>query len=58
MVMSPAGLGPENNCAGEGQQELQTTDPSERLLRKEYDRKCLVEKILIVSLKGLVAKKK
>jgi hypothetical protein len=30
MVMSPAGLGPENDCAGEDQQELQTTDPSSR----------------------------
>jgi hypothetical protein len=28
MVMSPAGLGPEKDCAGEDQQ--QTTDPSSR----------------------------
>jgi hypothetical protein len=27
MVMNPAGLGPENDCAGEDQQHLQTTDP-------------------------------
>jgi hypothetical protein len=30
MVMSPAGLGPENDCAGEDQKQLQTTDPSSR----------------------------
>jgi hypothetical protein len=28
MVMSLAGFGPENGCAGEGQQQLQTTDTS------------------------------
>jgi hypothetical protein len=28
MAMSPAGLGPENNCAGEDQQLLQTTGPA------------------------------
>jgi hypothetical protein len=28
MVMSPAGLEPENDCAGEAQQQLQTTDTS------------------------------
>jgi hypothetical protein len=28
VVTSPAGLGPENDCAGEGQQQLYTTDPS------------------------------
>jgi hypothetical protein len=27
MVASPKGLGPENLCAGEDQQQLQTTDP-------------------------------
>jgi hypothetical protein len=31
MVASPKALGPENDCAGEGQQELQTIDPSFRL---------------------------
>jgi hypothetical protein len=30
MVASPKGLGPENDCADEGQQQLQTTDPSSR----------------------------
>jgi hypothetical protein len=30
MVASPTGLGPENDCAGEGQQQLYTTDPSSR----------------------------
>jgi hypothetical protein len=30
MVMSPAALGPENYCAGEDQQQMQTTDPSSR----------------------------
>jgi hypothetical protein len=28
--MSPVGLGPENDCAGEDQQQLQTTEPSSR----------------------------
>jgi hypothetical protein len=27
MVASPKGLGPENDCAGEVQQQLQKTDP-------------------------------
>jgi hypothetical protein len=30
VVMSPAGFGPENDCTGEDQQQLQTTDPSSR----------------------------
>jgi hypothetical protein len=30
MVMSPAGLGPVNACAGEDQQQLQMTDLSSR----------------------------
>jgi hypothetical protein len=30
MATSPAGLGPKNDCAGEDQQQLQTTDPSSR----------------------------
>jgi hypothetical protein len=30
MVMSPAGLGPEDDYAGEDQQQLKTTDPSPR----------------------------
>jgi hypothetical protein len=31
MVASPIGLEPQNDCAGEDQQQLQTTDPSFRL---------------------------
>jgi hypothetical protein len=30
MCMSPAGLGPENDCAGEDQQQLYTTDTPSR----------------------------
>jgi hypothetical protein len=30
MIMSAVGLGPENDCDGEGQQQLWTTDPSSR----------------------------
>jgi hypothetical protein len=30
MVMSPTGLGSENEYPGEGQQQLQMTDPSSR----------------------------
>jgi hypothetical protein len=30
MVLSPAGLRPENDCAGEDQQQLHTTDLSSR----------------------------
>jgi hypothetical protein len=30
MVTTPTGRGPENDCAGEGQQQLLTTDPSSR----------------------------
>jgi hypothetical protein len=30
MVASPNGIGPDNDCAGEAQQQLQTTDPSTR----------------------------
>jgi hypothetical protein len=47
MIMSPAGLGPENDCAGEAHQKLWTTDilSSERVLHKAYDRKCSDEKL-------------
>jgi hypothetical protein len=31
MVTSPAGLGPENDCAGQDQQKLQTTYPFSHL---------------------------
>jgi hypothetical protein len=55
VVISPAGLGPKNACAGEGQQQLYTMD--ERMLHKDYNRKCSVKKkILVVGLKGLGAK--
>jgi hypothetical protein len=30
MVAGPKGLGPDNDCAGEDLQQLQTTDPSSR----------------------------
>jgi hypothetical protein len=30
MVLSPAGLGPERDCAGEDQQQHKITDPSSR----------------------------
>jgi hypothetical protein len=30
VVMNRAGLGPDNDCACEGQQQLETTDPSSR----------------------------
>jgi hypothetical protein len=30
MVTSPTGLEPENDCPGEGQKQLQTTNPSSR----------------------------
>jgi hypothetical protein len=38
MVSSPKGLGPEKDCAGKGQQQIQTTDPdlsSERAPHKK-----------------------
>jgi hypothetical protein len=51
MVMSPVELGPENDYAGEGQQQS-----SERMSHKDYEGKCSFKKILVVSLKGLGAK--
>jgi hypothetical protein len=59
--MSPAGFGHESDCTGEGQQQLKKDRPillSERMLHKDYNRKCLIEKneTLVVSLKELVAK--
>jgi hypothetical protein len=33
MVMSPSGFGPEDDCAGEGQQQLSVTGPSSRQRR-------------------------
>jgi hypothetical protein len=60
MVTIPAGLGPENDYAGDGQQQLYTTDPS------SVQKGCYIKtmnasiqlkrKLLVVSLKGLVAK--
>jgi hypothetical protein len=58
MVMSPTGHGPDNDCAGEGQQHDRLILSSERMLHKDYKRKCSVEeKSLVLSLKGLGAKK-
>jgi hypothetical protein len=61
MVMSPDVFGLENDCAGEDQQQLQTTDISSR------QRGCYIRTITAsvhleksywaVNLKGLVAKK-
>jgi hypothetical protein len=55
MVMSPAGHGPENDCADEAQQELQTTDPSshQRIMTSRVQ---LKTKSLIVFLEGLGVK--
>jgi hypothetical protein len=39
MVMSPAGHGPENGCVNDT-----AILSSERMLHKDYDRKCSVEK--------------
>jgi hypothetical protein len=45
--MSLAGLGSENDCAGEDQEQLQTTYPSssERMVHKDYNRVQLKNKI-------------
>jgi hypothetical protein len=59
MVMSPAGLGPEKDCPGEDQQQLQTTDPSS-CQRGFYIKNIIVrvqlKKNLVVGLKGPDAK--
>jgi hypothetical protein len=59
MVMSTTGLGPENYCAGEGQQQLQTTDLYSRQ-RECYMRtmtaKVRLNKIAGHGFKGLGAK--
>jgi hypothetical protein len=47
MVAIPTGLGPENECAGEGQQQILNDRhilSSERMLYKDYDRRCSIEK--------------
>jgi hypothetical protein len=58
--MSSTGLGPENDCAGEAQQQLYTTDPSSRqkgcYIRTIIANVQLKKKILVVGLKGLGAK--
>jgi hypothetical protein len=47
MVASPTGLRPENKCTGEGQQQLNDRPilSSERMLYKDYDHRCSIEKI-------------
>jgi hypothetical protein len=61
MVASPTGLGPENECDGEGQQQLLMTGPSFRQrgchIRTMAAVVQLREIILTVSLKELGAKK-
>jgi hypothetical protein len=47
MVMSPAGLGPENDCAGEGPGKIvndRSIISSERILHKDYNPKCSAKK--------------
>jgi hypothetical protein len=61
MVTSPPGLGPENDCAGEEQQQLQTADPFSRrgercYVRTNKARVQLGKKSLFVCLNGLDAK--
>jgi hypothetical protein len=58
MVMSPAVPATENDWAGEGhQQKRQTVLSSERMLHKDYNRKCSGQKkILVVGLKGFGTK--
>jgi hypothetical protein len=58
--MSPAGLGPENGCASEGQQQLWASDPSSRqrwcYIRTMKTNVQLNKTLLIVSLTELAAK--
>jgi hypothetical protein len=57
--MTPMGLGPENDCVGESTAIVNNKPilSSERMLHKDYGYKCSVgKKILVVSLKGLVAR--
>jgi hypothetical protein len=59
--MSPAGLGPENECAGEDPSGIVYHRPilsPEGKLLEDYDCKCSTEPILAVSLKVLGAKTK
>jgi hypothetical protein len=41
MIMGPAGLGPENACADEHQQQLETTEPS------SLERGCCIRTIAV-----------
>jgi hypothetical protein len=58
--MNPAGPGLQNDFRWRGPAAIVNDRPilsSKRMLRKDYDRKCSVEKVLLfVILKGLVAK--
>jgi hypothetical protein len=60
MVTGPAGVGPENDYAGENQQQLNTTNPSSRqkgcYIRIITSIVQLENKIAGRELKGLVAK--
>jgi hypothetical protein len=51
MVMSPAGLGPENDFAGETISNYKRQ--THRILHEDYDRNGSVKKSLVVILKGL-----
>jgi hypothetical protein len=56
--MIPTGLEHENDCPGEDHQQLNDRSilSRERMLHKNFDRKCSIEKkLLVMSLKGLVA---
>jgi hypothetical protein len=58
--MSPAGVGPENDCAVEVQQQLYTRDPSSRqggCYIKTMKASIQLKNISVVSLKGFVAKR-
>jgi hypothetical protein len=59
MVMSPARLGPKNDCTGKSAAIVNDRSilSSERMLHKDYNCRSSVEKkILVVGLKGLGAK--
>jgi hypothetical protein len=56
--MSPGRLGPEI-LRYRGPAEIikdRSILSSERMLRKDYESKCSVDKVLVVGLKGLIAK--
>jgi hypothetical protein len=59
MVVIPAGVKSEYDCAGEDPAAVVTYRhifSSEGMLHKDYNRKRLVKKMLVLSLKGLVAR--